>query len=37
MTPHQAAAFNAPLVGRAGEQVQTWSDGPWQFGLSFNR
>jgi len=37
VTPHQQQAFDAPLVGRRGEALTTWTTPPWQFTLSFNR
>jgi hypothetical protein len=37
MTSHQQQAFEAPLVGRRGDSLTTWTTPPWNFALSFNR
>jgi hypothetical protein len=30
-------AFSNPLVGRDGDEPLHWTQGPWSYGLSFNR
>ena len=37
MTPEQTKAFNAPLIGRAGDSATPWLEPPWAIALSFNR
>jgi len=34
---HQQWAFNAPIIGREGETLTSWTTPPWSFALSFNR
>ena len=33
----QREALGSPLVGRDGDEPLVWEEGPWRYGLSFNR